>query len=256
MSTPKICNMEHRLIYAACAILMIPVLCLYFQGFTYYTSDNMSTEKLGTVIISLSVFSSNLIVTFIPINNISKCKIYVLIACVFIVYIIGIWQYGIGNNIFKIILIICLSIQFHFPFLTKNIGKISNINNYILIIVLILIAITIIPFLSNDPNFEYHDPVLIISGSLISLIIINPKSTSNMNISNRSYIIMRVIIIVSLTIIFTYVIADLAHYDRVEKSCMFSTTDCVNKTMGIANMALSGILLSSILVTYRRIKSK
>ena len=41
--------------------------------------------------------------------------------------------------------------------------------------------------LSNDPNFEYYDPVLIMSSSIISLMLINPRSISNMNISNMSY---------------------------------------------------------------------
>ena len=255
MSTPKICNIEHKMIYAACAILMIAVLYFYIFGFTHYISGNMSAEKVGTAIISLSVFSSNLIVTFIPINNISRYK-YMLIAGVFIIYIFGIYQYTIENNVYEIILIICLSIQFHFLLFIKNIGKIFNINNNVFIIVPTLIAIAIILLLTNDPNFEYHDPVLIISSSMISLMLINPKSTSNMNISNISYIIMKSIIIIILTIIFTYVMDDLVHYDRVEKSCMLSTTDCVNKTIGIAYMVLSGILLSPILVTYRGIKSK
>ena len=256
MSTPKICNIEHKMIYAVCATLMIVVLYFYFLGFTYYISDNMSSEKLGTVIISLSVFSSNLIVTFIPINSISRFKICMLIAGVFSMYIFGIWQYSIENNIFEVMLIVFLSIQFHFPLLTKSIGKISIINNNVLIIFFMFIAAVIILLLSNDPNFEYYDPVLIISSSIISLMLINPKSISNMNISNMSYIIMKSIIIIILTIIFTYVMADLTNYDRVEKSCMFSTIDCVNKTIAIAYIVLSGILLSPILVTYRGIKSK
>ena len=243
------------MIYAVCAIVMIAVLYLYIFGFTHYISGNMSAEKVGTVIISLLVFSSNLIVTFIPINNISRYK-YMFIAGVFIIYIFGIYQYTIENNVYEVILIICLSIQFHFLLFIKNIGKIFNINNTVFIIIPTLIAIAIVLLLTNDPNFEYHDPVLIISSSMISLMLINPKSTSNMNISNISHIIVKSIVIIILTIIFTHVMADLTNYDRVEKSCMFSTTDCVNKTIAIAYMVLSGILLSPILVTYRGIKSK
>ena len=256
MSTPKICNIEHKMIYAVCATLMIVVLYFYFLGFTYYISDNMSSEKLGTVIISLSVFSSNLIATFIPINSISRFKICMLIVCVFGVYIFGIWQYSIENNIFEIILIVFLSVQFHFPLLTKNVGKISIINNNVLIIFFMFITAVIILLLSNDPNFEHYDPVLIISSSIISLMLINPRSISNINISNRSYNIMKSIIIIILTIIFTYVIADLLQDNLVEKSSMCLTIDCTNKTIGIAYMALSGILLSPILVTCRGIKSK
>ena len=257
MSTPKICNIEHKMIYAVCATLMIVVLYFYFLGFTYYISDNMSSEKLGTVIISLSVFSSNLIVTFIPINNTSRFKICMLIASVFSVYIFGIWQYSIENNIFEVMLIVFLSIQFHFPLLTKNVRKISIINNNVCSMFIMFIAAVIILLLSNDPNFEHYDPVLIISSSIISLMLINPRSISNTNISNMSYNIMKsIIIIIISTIIFTYVIADLTHDKLVEKSSMCPTIDCINKTTGIVHMALSGMLLSPILATYRGIKSK
>ena len=254
MSVPKIYNKRYSIIYAVCAIMMIPVLYLYFLGFTYYISDNISAEKLGTITISLSVFSSNLIVTFMPINNTSKFKIYIPIVCIFSAYIFAILQYKTENNIVETILIICLSIQPQFQLLTRNIDKISNRINNALIIFPILIAIPIILFLFNDPNFEYYDPVLIICTSIISLALINSKSTSNMNIFHKFHSIIMAIMIIILTIIFTYVIGDLVQDNLIEETCMYSTTDCESKTIGITNMALSGILLLTILATYREIK--
>ena len=253
MSIPKIYNKRYNITYAVCAILMIPVLYLYFLGFTYYISDNISAEKLGTITISLSVFSSNLIVTFMSINNMSKFKIYIPIVCICSIYIFGIWQYKTEDNIVETILIIFLSIQPHFQLLTRNIDKISNRINNALIIFPILIAIPIILFLFNDPNFEYYDPVLIICTSIISLALINSKSTSNVNIFDKFRIIIMIIIII-LSVIFTYVIGDLVRDNLIEKTCIYSTTDCESKTTGIVNMALSGILLLTVLATYREIK--
>ena len=169
----------------------------------------------------------------------------------------AILQYKTENNIVETILIICLSIQPHFQLLTKNIDKISNRINNTLIIFPILIAIPIILFLFNDPNFEYYDPVLIICTSIISLALINSKSTSNVNIFDKFRIIIIIIImiiIIILSVIFTYVIGDLVRDNLIEKTCIYSTTDCESKTTGIVNMALSGILLLTVLATYREIK--
>ena len=229
-------SVHHRAFNMAIALFMIAVLSLLVRGLIGYASGEIILEKYGFGIMVISAFLSSFIVKYLSICG--TCRLSnIMIIGVLAIYVSGATMFMYANVDVISFIILSMSILNYLPFIPKKLSsKISKTQRYVIIFAYILMSIFIILLFIDDDIFDYFESISVLSSSIL-VSIFNIKKSSNIQLG-RCIIIM--ILIITLTFIFTYSVANIKSENNVENVALFY-------------MALSNLLLNSVLPLYKKI---